>query len=254
MKRKWLKFHTASIPAKFNVSQASSAINLDWERSWDNITINGIPFSQLMDHEEISREALKHDDGSHLKTFFKNVILKDVAPELKDSALDYLMKSFHQGGLLYPASQAVTKLYWEEKFGFGPSSKHTERKVYIITNSTGFSLQEVTTCKKFSIAPNISPKQKAKLGEDTDEIYPDTGNHYCTKAQATIKISFSTKGEKVDLQSANLSYGSKVLDTRNFIRKFIDYVMSLAIFKKQNVIEDLSQVAHQETAAPKYTK
>lgn len=112
---KWLYFHTSDSPIDIKVDMGNADITADWYRlNWDNTFINGVPLSRVMNSHEISKDALLETQSKKtLKHFFSETVLLDYEgnQEEKEHALESLMKSLHQGGLLHPVSAGMSHVF-----------------------------------------------------------------------------------------------------------------------------------------------
>lgn len=238
---KWLNFHTSHSPIDIEVNQGNANITADWSRlDWDNTFINGEKLSSVMDAHEISKNALGEKQAAEvLKDFFSNAILLDYKDSNKEQALETLMKSFHQGGLLHPVSAGMSHVFATQ--GFGPSARDSPKQVNIKTTSNGLVLQEVYTVKKCNLEITATDELNSRFEDSV--IKPDVGKHFVLKAQATIDISFEKDGKlNTKISNQGISYGNKfvknIADKRNWLSKFIDGLKN--IFGK-NAVKDISE-------------
>ncbi|WP_131775721.1 hypothetical protein [Legionella impletisoli] len=219
------------------INTGESNIVADWQRlNWDNAFINGQPIRELMEMKGIHQETLTE---GQLRSFFSDTILWDLPEENKPQAVNYLMTSFHQGGLLHPVSASMYHVF--NGSGIGPSAKaeDNDKQVNILTTPTGFKIQEIYTVKKFTLDPNAEDDLLEKY--DNGRIEPDKGNDFCVKAQATLNVSFKEGKERIDMTSAHISYGNdhiqSIADKRGWFTKFVDYMKNLF---NANTAKDLS--------------
>lgn len=250
MSDKWRNFHSWYSPIEVaKTNTGTKNVPQDWSRlANEDALINGIP---LMSYSKNYNGFKTEDD---LRQFFIEVILKDVKNEAtKASSADYLLTTFHQGGLMYPISGSLSILLSDN----GLQERHTRkdnRTTNITTTEHGFKIQEIYTMDKVMFTPSdITPKcdedQKQKLyiiqekqdrilpgGRLEDEpvmIDPDTGNTFVIEAGATIDVDFSRNPQSPDvtIEANYISYGNEnvksVLDTRNFIQVIIDFCRNI---------------------------
>lgn len=246
--QKWVNFHSSHSPInKVEVNTNPTDIVEDWKRlDWKNTFINGQRLDTLMLKHKLSKETV--DEDSYLKelnimelTVFLNAeVLKDVSKASQPNALEYLMKSFHQGGLLHPVSKAMFHLF--SKDGLGPAAVGSPKQVNIVTDKDGFSVQEIYTVKTFKLTPIASDDLQSTYPDLV--IRPDQGKDYCLKAQSTLKVSFSGAPEPaITVENTSISYGNadiqSLADTRQWYVKVLDFIKNIF---KGNAVVDLSTV------------
>ena len=100
------KFSSTHSPAVINrPNTGSNNILADWQRAIKSdyvvIKINGKPLS------EYSIKYNNFKEEGDLINFFNEVVLSQLPENKRQGVSDYLMKSFHQGGLMYPVSSAL---------------------------------------------------------------------------------------------------------------------------------------------------
>ena len=239
MSRKWMGFQSGTSPLKIEINMGNANIVADWQRlDWSNTYVNGKSLEKLMEKEGLRRDQLDEQTVPH---FFDKIILKSVPSHLKEEAREYLMRSFHQGGLLHPVSSAMYHLFSKDKLG--PRSNDSTKRINIVTHSNGFSLQEIYTVNEFSLTPDSSEALQNQYPDNI--ITPDPDQAFCIKAQATLEVSFSgDRGPSINTLSSHISYGNTHLqslaDTRQWYSKFVDFIKSLL---ELNTVEDLSQAS-----------
>lgn len=231
---KWHKFHSQySILPSGSINFGSNDVRRDWQRLvTENVTINGIPLRHYAQQYAI----LDSTQTVNLKHFFKEIILKDLDDEInKENIIDYLMTSFHQGGLMYPASSPLSQWLGEEH-GLQPLADREMRKreLQISTTSTGFKVQEIYASKQIVVISDKNPKLAAKAVpvEDYPESFlPDSDEDYVLKVGALIDVDFTNAIPKVTVESNFVSYGNSAItdafDNRNFFQVIIDFFRKL---------------------------
>lgn len=238
MSNKWLTFHTSHSPVEINIDSGQANITADWSRlNWKLTFIDGQSLDDLMNHHEISKESLVGDQGNQiLRQFFSNVILAKYQGSDKIEALDTLMKTFHQGGLLHPVSAGMCHVLKNEVFG---AAGNSPRQVNIRTSTTGFAVQEIYTVKQCQPTVNAE-NDHYELFED-GIILPDAGNDYVLQAQATIDVSFNKGQLKANVINQGISYGNEYVknraDSRSWMSKLVDFFKNLF---GANSVKDLS--------------
>ncbi|MDR3443254.1 MAG: hypothetical protein P4L65_09570 [Legionella sp.] len=238
-KDRWRTFHSHHSPAVVTVNTVNPSTLDDWRRlNWDKSLINGKTVQSYMDEAGMIQADLSEQE---LKDFLKKIVLAEVPERNKSFALDYLMNSFHQGGLLHPVSTAMSHLFNDKGTGITPSTNRNSREVNIVTNESGFTIQEITTAKQFYRTDEASEKLKKKYPDSI--ILPDKGNDFCLQAEATINVSFAENKSSFEVLHQSISYGNSdikdLADTRNWFTKFKDFIKNL--FNSNSVL-DLSSV------------
>ena len=143
---------------------------LDWVRavkSKKNIRVNGKRLSEYPELEvlmkyppSLSNEG-KEEINTTLRTFFKDEVLKKMAgsDSDKEAAVDYLMKNFHQGGLLRAFTLSASH-HISETTDYKVSIGELDvEDMNFIATSQGFDIRECGCIKKVTIGGElIEPK------------------------------------------------------------------------------------------------
>ncbi len=193
-----------------------------------------------MEKSDVTKDSLSGNQAKQiLSTFFSDVILSDYLGDNKAAAVNTLLTSFHQGGLLHPVSAGMAHTLHGE--GFGASASDSPKQVNIQTNKKGFVVQEVYTVKKCNLEITASEELQAKFEDWV--IEPDNGNDYVLQAQATINVSFKNDGSlNTKVINQGISYGSEyveeIADQRNWLSKLIDLLKNIF---GQNSVENLAE-------------
>lgn len=114
----------------------------DWNRALNTFTIR-------VDGKKLSPQKI--DTIDDLKKFLNDKLLSKVSTDKKNDALEYIMKSVHQGGLLHPvASELAIKVpkITSGKFGLVSGHEGHSREIDFKTADYGFSVQEKVEIKK----------------------------------------------------------------------------------------------------------
>lgn len=158
MGTKWLSFHTLHSPIqKIDVNTGESNILEDWKRLDPTlIYIDGKTLQTLINENQWPAPANLTLES--LEDLLTKHVLKKLPEDKKASALEYLLKSFHQGGLLHPVSAAMYHLFHEH--GFGPAATESRKQVNIVTSHSGFSIQEIYTANQFNLS--ITPPERPR--------------------------------------------------------------------------------------------
>lgn len=216
-----LFFQPAGNSTQVTVNEDKSDLIADWKRlSWAHVTIDDRPLEELMREASLSADALNE---SSLKQFFKHYLLKNLNESDQDEAVNYLMKTFHQEGLLHPISSAMHHLFFGTEFG--PSPSKSSKQINLKTTSTGFQLQEIYTVNQFNLAPHASPELTARFPESV--ILPNRRHTFVIKSQATMDVEFPQKSRPlITVTSKSVSYGNTLIqsymDQRDVLKKLID--------------------------------
>lgn len=254
---KWEKFHSSYSPV--NISKANTReanLQLDWfrESAQGRMQINGVPIKLY------AEQYNKFQTLEDVELFFEKVILKDMQPLAKDKAIeivDCLKKSFHQGGFMYPVSSPLAvsmRDYDEELDQELPFATVGQMDVLIniVTNKTGFKIQEFTTVKDLIII-NSTVVEKLKVPEENPRLKPPIGSDYVIKAEGTINIDFSKnpKDPSITVESNMISYGhpeiANIMDKRNFGQMIIDFFRNILGFNQVKDISSEFQAKKQNT-------
>lgn len=210
------------------ISVKSANLQADWSResTQGRFLVNGIPLSDFAPKYEGFQTC------ENVLQFFDEVILKDFTgtPEQKAEAVDYLAKAFHQGGLLYPVSAAVTtsvlvdnSFFVKEKDRIFGVPFVEGQNINIQTTDKGFVVQEFCT---FHSAVMFD-------GNENRIIKSPDASKPLIAAEGTIEVDFSEKPKSpsVTIKSNSIEINhpelvERLSDTRNFLQKFLDAVSS----------------------------
>lgn len=178
-----------------DVHQGRSNIIADFQRmaSLDKcVTINGTPLSKMRAKYD------NFDTEEAVKSFFNQEILKYLPDKSgKQQAIEYLMLTMHQGGLLNPVSAAMHDAVKQTWPSGQVTINNTERlqSINIVSTKDGFKVQEIATFKKLDI--RLHKKVKA-----TDPEADQTLNKYILSS-----AEFQQKSEEFGQRAAiNDSY------------------------------------------------
>lgn len=222
---KWATFRYANTSRLDIVSPNTDApsVREDLQRAYDHLWINGVKLAGI---------ASKYDDfkkNGDDKFFFEEKILQDFkgTPEQKKAAVAYLMQTFHQGGLLFPVSNALPFLL-VDKTGESLAAiadDSLDREMYIKTTKSGFVVQEFCAITK------------VKRLDDLTTIEPPQGCDAVIKAQATISVDFTKEEEPVLTVESNqmeiyAPFLKATIDHRSFLQMLIDYLSKLIGYNK----------------------
>jgi hypothetical protein len=200
MKDKWARLagetyeNTRSALPINTPNLSSSNITADWFRAVKaepcEVYINGKPLSYYANNNQliVGAEDIKPSD---LENFFKDVILgklhSSVPDAKKDAMVAHLMKSFHQGGLLYPVTCGITeellKATTEERLNTAvnnffqsakqvPATAEAIRKELSLPNDSELTKQSIKTAiiKQLGANPSITDLNEFMMGVKNKDI------------------------------------------------------------------------------------
>ena len=235
MKDKWQKFHSSYSPidiSKANTGQAALAADWSRESAQGRMKINGIPIIEYVaKYNGFQKEE-------NVESFFKEVILKDMtsANEIqKSQMIDFLKKTFHQGGYMYPVSSPIAVSIP------GATVGEMDISINVVTTKTGFKIQEFTKIKDLLVFPDFM--EKNNIDKFNPRIYPENGADYVIKAQGTINFDFSKSADKptIEIESNTISYGHSIIkntmDNRHLGQVIMDFFKNVLGL---NQIKDIS--------------
>lgn len=223
-KSKWKDFHSKYSPIKpaDEVNKGFSDLPGDWLRlSYEDSAINDIPLKSYC------KSYNNFKTIEDLKNFFTERVLSSIKQkEIKDSAMSYLLKTFHQGGLMYPVSSPLVTLLFKE--AMQPRAHGAAcRQLRITTTEEGFKIQEFYAVTSLLLMPQAS-EELQKIG-DEGLITPSTNSEFVLEAEACIKVNFLSDPEnpEITIESNHISYGNDnvkaLLDKRNFLQILVDF-------------------------------
>ncbi|MBN9231551.1 MAG: hypothetical protein BGO90_13040 [Legionella sp. 40-6] len=232
---KWQKFHTRHSPVKkFNPNTGDSAFADDWLRSSTDIPrfeINGIKFEDYKERYPFYQNNAE-DTKKSVNKLISEVVLKNLSPNLdKEAILEYLNKTFHQGGYLYPVSTPLSHALNDEA-GIQAPGSYIERQISILSTEKGFKIQEIIKSSCIMVTDDRKAPAKLQASSVNNLIMADEGK-YLLKAEATLDLDFSqsTDNPILTVESNAISYGKGVireaLDTRSLGERITDFFRSI---------------------------
>ena len=174
------KFSNTHSPAVINrPDTGSNNILADWQRAINIddvvIKINGKPLSEY---------SIKYND-------FKEVVLSQLPENKRQEVSDYLMKSFHQGGLMYPVSSALRNCMREidpisqDDTEYGALRDSTlKHQIAIVTTSSGFKGQEFCEAGEVIIYEGTSISHLVSIGNPV--LKPEENKGYIIKKHKVL--------------------------------------------------------------------
>ena len=231
------KFSNTHSPAVINrPDTGSNNILADWQRAINSvdvvIKINGKPLS------EYSIKYKRFEEEVDLKNFFKEVVLSQLPENKRQEVLDYLMKSFHQGGLMYPVSSALRNCMREidpikqTDAEYGALRDSTlKHQIAIVTTSSGFKVQEF--CEAGEVIIYSGTSMSHLISEGNPILKPEENKDYIIKAQGIIDVNFSQNSEEpsIGVVSNAIDFGHSALraklDSRSLTQIIIDFLKDI---------------------------
>jgi hypothetical protein len=232
------KFSSTHSPAVINKpNTGSNNILADWQRAINNdyveIKING---KFLFEYSKKYNDF--KEDGDLINFFNKVVLSPQLSEEKRQEVSGYLMKSFHQGGLMYPVSSAIRNCMREidpltrEDCEYGALRDSTlKHQIAIVTTSSGFKVQEFCQAGEVLIYPGTS---MSHLVSESDPILkPEENKGYIIKAQGIIDVDFSKNSNdpSIGVESNTIDFGHSALrakvDSRSLTQIIIDFLKDI---------------------------
>ena len=251
-KNKWEKFYSAHSPVT-GLNKPNTGKNnylKDWQRaalktsSNTEVQING---TSLKEHAaDYNNFQTKQD----LNAFFRDVILKQLPANQKDSAIEYLETSFHQGGLLYPVSSVVNSAFMDAGIPATIEANSIQRRIQMVSTASGFKVQESISGEDLLVAGSLN-------GVAGNIAKSDMGKDFVLKAQATIDVDFSKSTNQdpdvpsqpnITVESNTISYGHSYLkekmDKRSLGQSIVDFFKRVLGLNKVVDISPSPKVDH----------
>ena len=231
------KFSSTHSPAVINrPNTGSNNILADWQRAIKSdyvvIKINGKLLS------EYSIQYNNFEDKGDLIKFFNEVLLLQLSENKRQDVSNYLMTSFHQGGLMYPVSSALRNCMREidpktgEDCEYGALKDLTlKHQIAIVTTSSGFKVQEFCEAGEVIIYEGTSMSHLVSDSEPT--LKPEENKGYIIKAQGIIDVDFSQNSNEpsIGVESNTIDFGHSALrakmDSRSLTQIIIDFLKDI---------------------------
>lgn len=164
---KWAKFHSAYSPLQIKKANEGKGIRLDkdWSRAIGYTSDPTQGRQILIDGQPITKYADRYNRFAtveNVKEFFEHVILGKMNPtpkeKDKDEIIEFLTKTFHQGGFMNPVSAALATsmerkaLPGEDGAREGRIAWGTIKDMHLVVNiiptKEGFKVKEHVGVKK----------------------------------------------------------------------------------------------------------
>ncbi|KTC82598.1 hypothetical protein [Legionella cherrii] len=271
-KSKWVKFHSAHSPLQIEKVNSGEGIRLgeDWNRAMKytgdpeqrrQILIDGKPITTFADDYGLLSDV---DD---VEKFFKEVILGKMDPKLKEKdmkeAIDFLKKTFHQGGLMHPVSGALATSMERDALPGEPDARdgkiaygtitNMQIVVNIIPTKEGFKVKENVGVQNIIVSENGFEKygikyntqrtkdgKVYKLADDPTISREDKGNIIEAQGEIAVDLSHAEK-PKISIESNAINYGDHrveaALHNHSLMQWIIDFVKNAFGYNKIEVLE-----------------
>lgn len=206
-------------------NQGSNNIILDLERTLNNMTIDGVTGKNIREIEA-KPGGLLHPHGrfenvEQVKTFFKKYLVSKLPRDLQDEAIEYLLRTFHQGGYMNLASSPnsivlstrVSELTGKDGMQQPLLFTGREGSLTITTTPSGFRVREEYRIPKVMDYSQILKLPKAPNSHGV-QIVPDKGKDCVYGVEAEVELDFVKKTNR--LLSNRSFYGNEAF--REFIQ------------------------------------
>lgn len=239
---KWKHFHSKYSPlTPGTINTGDANVPADWSRVDRGATIDNVPI------QDYKKNYNNFKNANDVKNFFKDIILAKMNDnEAKEDAATYLLRSFHQGGLMFPVSAPLSE-HLGSAAKIQPRDSSYTRQLRITRTEDGFKVQEIYSFKQAVVLPT-APKQVLNIADENGLINPDSGSEFVLEAAARIDVNFSNNSKEPDISiEANyISYGNdkvkSLLDRRKFIELIIDFIRNVVGI---NSVKDVSSSKEQ---------
>lgn len=221
-----------------NINQGENNILEDWNRvDGSLLSINGQPFNTLINRD---KNAKWFASIEALQSFLKSNLLYKLKAEQQDIALDFLMKTLHQGGLLNPVTAAVYStcakhpLHPVDARNILNGIPGQYREVKINATNTGCTIHESLTQNR--LVYTISSGEKAG-----QYLLADQGYDFVFKVEARLNINWvnDPHNPRLNVEAMGSSFGSaevkKLFDDGWFYQTWLD---NLGYFSGNNTVND----------------
>ena len=231
------KFSGIHSPAVINrPNTGSNNILADWQRAIKSdyvvIKINGKLLS------EYSIKYNNFTEEGDLINFFNEVVLSQLPENKRQGVSDYLMTSFHQGGLMYPVSSALRNCMREIDPLTGKDSEYgalkdttLKHQIAIVTTSSGFKVQEF--CEAGEVIIYEGTSMSHLVSDSAPILKPEENKGYIIKAQGIIDVDFSknSNAPSIGVESNTIDFGHSALrakvDSRSLTQIIIDFLKDI---------------------------
>ena len=252
-KNKWEKFYSAHSPVT-GLNKPNTGPNR-YLSDWQRIALKDTPNTEVqINGTSLEKHAANYNNfrtEQDLNAFFRDVILKRLPDNQKNSAIKYLETSFHQGGLLYPVSSVVNFAITNAGISATIEANSIQRRIQIVSTASGFKVQESMSGKEL-LVPDGSLN-----GVAGNIATSDMDKDFVLKAQATIDVDFSKSTNQdpnepsqpsITVESNTITYGHSYLkekmDKRSLGQSIVDFFKRILGLNKVVDISPSPKVDH----------
>ena len=239
------RFYNSHSPFKINLPNTSKDANItsDWyrESKQQRMYINDLPISEYA--KVFNNFKTKQD----IESFFRKVVLSKIMDNAKkEEMISFLTKTFHQGGLMYPVTSAITtSMIKNDAFIATTVQDSIKLETRIISTPQGFRVQECSKLEKLYILDDAPEDIQSQTMNNF--LYPQEGFDYVILAKGTIHVDFSKDANQPDLivEDNAINFGQyhiqKLFDNRNLWQIIVDFLKNILGL---NLVEDLNTQAN----------
>lgn len=222
--------HHDSLRDMFNVagiSNGPSNILSDWNRiSNCSIEINGVSIFSIV-HEGSDKRYFP--DLNALKSFFAERLLAKLPQERQAAALDFTLKTLHQGGLQNPITASIVQYCARKESSPQPVDANNSlngipgqyRTMKFNATEDGFTVHEILKQSRL-VYPITAGAQAGEF------IMPDKDHSYVFKAEAKLRVCWSPNAvePRISVNDVGITFGSAIaktlIDKRCFCQEWLD--------------------------------
>ncbi|VEG90334.1 hypothetical protein [Legionella spiritensis] len=286
---KWAKFHSTHSHLRIDrptlaLEEGSTNIASDWNRAANSTADKSQPVSVLIAGKPLSDFSEQYNnfaDTEDVKKFFQEVILEKMKKPVKneDAIINYLLKTLHQGGLLYPVTSSLsvalerdaTKseiesrahyVNYESKKVSEATVGQTNQIINFIPTVEGFKVQEYVEVQdiivnehafdKFGVPYEIAtfPNGDTTIDATEGNSIKNTDGKPVIQAQGEVIVDCLSEEPKLSIGYNSISYNEprieKAMDKRSLLEIMVDYVKRKLGFNKVEAIEESKAEAEEE--------
>lgn len=212
-----------------NISEGRSNILSDWNRlGTGSLQLNGQSISTIL-HTQLNGEYFLTREA--LKGFFLQHLLFKLPTAQQKDALDFVMKTLHQGGLQNPVTASVYQYCASKDFLPQPADAKNmvngipgqNRILQFNATNTGFTVHELLIQNRLVYPISSGDKAGALL-------LPDKEFKFVFKAEAILEVCWNgcSSQPKVYINNVGITFGSasakELFDRRWFYQEWIDNI------------------------------
>lgn len=251
------KYVTSFIPDE-KIAQPNQSKNtnllLDIQRLFnENATIDGTSVKEILKRES-SAEALfpggKVQNLEQVKAFFKKYLVHKLPSEEQEAAIEHLLKTFHQGGYIYPASGPSALALKEHAQHYKDGKMQPmqlmgrDSNITIKTTSTGLYIQE-----EYMTGKVADPGGMVCKTDDNPLIFPDVGQDCVYGGKVELEVNFGKRTNKV--LSNGIFYGNEAF--REVIQSADEMMLDELYNQHTDILAELEKAKQRQPADEKMT-